>query len=163
MSLTLIDRAARLARDRTVFLKAVSFALIGLVNTVVDFGLFSFAHLYLKWPIIAANVFSWTIAVSGSYVMNSLITFAAESERKLRAGTYASFVGFQLAGLFANTATVFIASHFIHVLAAKVLAIGASFLVNFSFSHFVVFRPRPGGVGRPVVAAEAHSAEGRNP
>jgi putative flippase GtrA len=28
------------------------------------------------------------------------------------------------------------------VVLAKLLAIGASFLVNFSLSHFVVFRPR---------------------
>jgi len=28
---------------------------------------------------------------------------------------------------------------------SKVIAIGATFLVNFSLSHFVVFRPRPAG------------------
>jgi putative flippase GtrA len=37
---------------------------------------------------------------------------------------------------------VFIASFFINVLLGKLLAIGASFLVNFSLSHFVVFRNR---------------------
>jgi len=47
-----------------------------------------------------------------------------------------------LAGLVANTATVFLASYFMPVLVGKVLAIGASFLVNFSLSHFVVFRER---------------------
>jgi putative flippase GtrA len=59
-----------------------------------------------------------------------------------------------LGGLLANTTTVFVASYFIAlflhvpgdaalpVLLAKVLAIGASFLVNFSLSHFVVFRPQ---------------------
>jgi len=33
-----------------------------------------------------------------------------------------------------------IASHFVPVLLGKLLAIGASFIVNFSLSHFVVFR-----------------------
>jgi putative flippase GtrA len=38
---------------------------------------------------------------------------------------------------------VFIASYFMPVLVGKILAIGASFLVNFSLSHFLVFRKRP--------------------
>jgi putative flippase GtrA len=129
-------------RDRTVVLKAASFALVGVVNVAVDFSVFSFAYFYLKWPIIVANVVAWGIAVSGSYVMNSLITFAAESGRQLRLKAYATFVLAQTGGLVANTATVVIASYFVPVLVAKVFAIGASFLVNFSLSHFVVFRRR---------------------
>jgi len=54
----------------------------------------------------------------------------------------ASFAISQVAGLVANTATVFVASYFMPVLLGKLLAIGASFLVNFSLSHFVVFRKR---------------------
>ena len=139
---TRLERALVGLRDRAFLTKAGTFALIGLVNTTVDFGLFSLAHVYFGWPIISANVFSWTIAVTGSYVMNSLITFAAESERKLRAGTYGRFIAAQVSGLVANTATVLIASYFMPVLVGKVLAIGVSFLVNFTLSHFVVFRPR---------------------
>jgi len=42
----------------------------------------------------------------------------------------------------ANTTTLVVASYWIPVLAAKLLAIAASFAVNFSLSHFVVFRTR---------------------
>ena len=86
---------------------------------------------------------AWAVAVTGSYVMNSLTTFARESGRELRAKAYVSFVLSQVAGLVANTTTVFVASYFMPVLLGKLLAIGASFLVNFSLSHFVVFRKRP--------------------
>jgi putative flippase GtrA len=127
---------------RAVALKAVSFALVGVVNATVDFGVFSFFYYFLAFPIIASNLISWLVAVSGSYVMNSMTTFAAESGRKLRFKSYASFLLAQVAGLFANTATVIVASLFIPVLIGKLLAIGASFLVNFSLSHFVVFRHR---------------------
>jgi putative flippase GtrA len=127
---------------RAVALKAVSFALVGVVNASVDFGVFSFFYYFLAFPIIASNLISWLVAVSGSYVMNSMTTFAAESGRKLRFKSYASFLLAQVAGLFANTATVIVASLFIPVLIGKLLAIGASFLVNFSLSHFVVFRHR---------------------
>jgi putative flippase GtrA len=157
-SLSPLERLGRrlelLWLDRAVLVKAASFALIGVVNVAVDFSVFSVAYFHLGLPIIVANVISWCVAVTGSYVMNSLITFAKESGRRLRLKDYGSFVLSQLGGLLANTTTVFVASYFIAlflhvprdgalpVLLAKVLAIGASFLVNFSLSHFVVFRPR---------------------
>jgi putative flippase GtrA len=142
----LFERVRTVLLDRALFLKAVSFAGVGVVNTLVDFGLFSLFHLYLGWSIVVANVTAWIIAVTGSYVMNSLFTFAAESQGKLRLKSYGSFLAAQLAGLFADTATVVIASYFMPVLLGKVLALGASFVVNFSLSHFVIFRahrPKP--------------------
>jgi len=138
----LLDRLRRTLRDRAFMVKAVSFACIGVVNTLIDFGVFSLAHLYLGLRIIVANILSWAIAVTGSYLMNSLITFAAESQRQLRLRAYVGFVASQIAGLVANTATVVVASYFMPVLVGKALAIGVSFVVNFSLSHFIVFRPR---------------------
>ena len=129
-------------RERAIALKAMSFAAVGVVNSAVDFGVFSLAYYYFGLPIITANVMAWIVAVSGSYVMNSLTTFARESGRELRPTAYFTFLVSQLAGLVANTTTVFIASYFMPVLLGKVLAIGASFLVNFSLSHFIVFRKR---------------------
>ena len=129
-------------RERAIALKAMSFAAVGVVNSAVDFGVFSLAYYYFGLPIITANVMAWIVAVSGSYVMNSLTTFARESGRELRPTAYFTFLVSQLAGLVANTTTVFVASYFMPVLLGKLLAIGASFLVNFSMSHFVVFRKR---------------------
>ena len=71
----------RLRLDRAIALKAASFAMIGVVNTGIDFGVFTFTHYYLGLPIIAANSIAWLMAVSNSYVMNSMITFAAETGR----------------------------------------------------------------------------------
>jgi putative flippase GtrA len=137
-------RLLRAARNRALRRKAIIFALIGAVNFAVDFGIFTFAYYRLGLPIITANIVAWCVAVSGSYVLNSLITFAAESGRRLRVKDYATFVVSQTGGLVANTVTVFVASFFIPVLLGKALAIGASFVVNFSLTHFVVFRhPRP--------------------
>jgi putative flippase GtrA len=139
---TLARRLQAACGDRAIMLKALSFALVGLVNFAVDFGVFSFAYFYVALPIIAANVIAWIVAVSGSYVLNSMITFAAESGRQLRIKDYATFVVSQTGGLVANTATVFVASYFMPVLVGKAIAIVASFAVNFSLSHLVVFRPR---------------------
>lgn len=130
--------------DRVLFAKAVSFALIGCVNATVDFAVFSLGHLYFGLPIIPANLIAWCVAVSNSYVLNSTITFAAESGRRLRFTAYIGFAATQVGGLIANTITVFVASYFMPVLLAKLLAIGASFVVDFTLSHLLVFRRREG-------------------
>jgi putative flippase GtrA len=138
----LFDRLLAAWHERAIALKAMSFAVVGVVNSAVDFGVFSFAYYYLELPIVTANVIAWLVAVTGSYIMNSLTTFARESGRELRATAYFAFLMSQVAGLLANTTAVFVASYFMPVLLGKLLAIGASFLVNFSLSHFVVFRKR---------------------
>ena len=93
---------------------------------------------------------AWAVAVSGSYVLNSLVTFSAESGRQLRFKAFASFVASGVAGLTVNTTVVYVLSYFIPEVAAKVCAILASFVVNFSLSHFVVFRRRARPAGPPA-------------
>ena len=154
-------------RQRALSLKAASFALIGVVNTAIDYCVFLLARAaFERSPaalaafdalatscrcgrtetvlLIAANITSWVVAVSGSYIMNSSITFAAESGRKLRWRHYVKFIVVGIVGLIANTAALVFAAQILllPVYVAKALAILASFVVNFSLSHFVVFRVR---------------------
>jgi putative flippase GtrA len=136
----LIDRVHENGRGRATIFKVVSFGLVGVVNTAIDFGVFSFGYYVLGLPIVGANMLSWALAVTCSYFLNSRITFSIDARRELSASNYLAFVLAQVAGFAANTTTVVIASHFMPVLFGKVLAIGASFVVNFSLSHFVVFR-----------------------
>ena len=146
------ERTILLLRKQVVILKAMSFALIGVVNSLVDFAVFLFMLKYVtaalpgeRLDLIAANVLAWMVAMSGSYVMNSYVTFAAESGRKLRWKSFFAFAASGILGVVANTATLLIAAEFMPVIPAKILAIGVGFLVNFSMSHFVVFRPQKTG------------------
>jgi len=161
------ERLAAGWRNRALSLKAVAFGLVGLVNTAIDYGVFLLARAALDrsasalaafaslaevcgcssaptFLLIAANTISWIVAVSGSYVMNSSITFAAETGRKLTWRAYLTFVISGIAGWLANTATLLVAAEvlLLPVWLAKLVAILASFVVNFSLSHFVVFRVR---------------------
>jgi putative flippase GtrA len=154
-------------RNRGVGLKAVSFALVGLVNTAVDFCVFlAVQAAFARAPatlalfdeaaatcrcagaatvsLVAANIVSWLVAVSGSYVLNSSITFAAESGRQLRWRAYLAFFSSGIFGGLANTAMLIFAAQslLLPVWLAKALAILASFVVNFLLSHFIVFRVR---------------------
>jgi putative flippase GtrA len=143
--------------------KAVSFALIGVINASIDAAIFFLAYGWLTSPsgalrivsslalacgcasasniaLILANVFSWFIAVSASYVMNSYVTFAAESGRQLRWATWGKFVASGILGAAANTAALVVIAQFAPVWVAKGCAILVGFVVNFSMSNFVVFR-----------------------
>jgi putative flippase GtrA len=151
--------------ERAVLLKAISFGLVGIINAAVDYGVFFLALDGLlmsanalslassiaatcdcldaaTWILVPANLIAWLVAVSGSYVMNSFTTFARESGRQLRWRDYGKFVVSGIAGVVANTTTVIIAVQFVPVWVAKLIAILVGFVVNFSLSHFVVFRPR---------------------
>ena len=139
---SLLQRALDVWHRRAIGLKAVSFAGVGVVNTAIDYGIFMLAWTQFGWPIIPANVLAWLVAVSGSYAMNSYITFAKESGRVLRWRDYGTFVASGIAGMVANTAVLYLLSFVIPVWIAKLVAIGVSFVVNFSLSHFVVFRKR---------------------
>jgi putative flippase GtrA len=143
-------RLVRAWRARAVSLKAVSFAMIGVVNTLVDLGVFLAAYNLLGVPLVPANVVAWLVAVSGSYAMNSCITFAAESGGRLAWRPYGAFVASGVAGVITNTVTLVVLSYWMPVLAAKLIAILASFAVNFSLSHFVVFRARGDEAGTPA-------------
>ena len=139
---SLTERLRAAWRERTVALKAISFALGGLVNTTVDAAIFFLLLGYATSSLIVANVTAWFIANTGSYVMNSFTTFSAETGGKLSAKHYMGFVGSGVVAVTASTVTVVIAAKFMPVWAAKAIAILVSFAVNFSITHFVVFRPR---------------------
>ncbi|MEA2872255.1 MAG: hypothetical protein QOH67_2231 [Hyphomicrobiales bacterium] len=147
---SLLARVTAAWRERAVALKAVSFALVGLVNTAVDAAIFFLLLAYVTPSLVVANVLAWFVANTGSYVMNSLTTFSAETDGKLRLKHYAGFVGSGLVAVTASTVTVVVAAKFMPVWGAKAIAILVSFAVNFTITHFVVFRPK-GNVQTPNV------------
>ena len=139
---SLLERLRAAWRERTVALKAISFAVVGLVNTAVDATIFFLLLAYVTPSLAIANITAWFIANTGSYVMNSFTTFSAETGGRLNLRHYAGFVGSGIVAVTASTITVVLAAKFMPVWAAKAIAILVSFVVNFTITHFVVFRPR---------------------
>jgi putative flippase GtrA len=127
---------------RPVVAKIVSFGVIGLGNTLIDLAIFTVALELMALPLILANVMAWSVAVSCSYFMNTMITFRAESGRVLRPKDYTNFVGSGVLGVFVTTTTLVVLSKIIPVFGAKLISILVSFTINFAMSHFVVFRKK---------------------
>ncbi len=141
---SLAERMFAAWRERAVALKALSFAVVGLINTAVDATIFFLLLAYATSSLVVANVAAWFIANTGSYVMNSFTTFSAETGGKLSLRHYAGFVGSGIVAVTASTIAVVIAARFVGlpIWAAKAIAILVSFAVNFSITHFVVFRTK---------------------
>lgn len=132
-----------LLRNSPMRRKIVRFALIGVGNTLVDFGVFTVAYKVVGLPIVASNVVAWMVAVSGSYVLNTYITFHVESGRLLRYRDYLTFAASGVLGMVMTTAVLLLLSHYLHVMVAKAISILVGFAVNFTMSNLVVFRARP--------------------
>jgi putative flippase GtrA len=139
---SLFHRIRAVWYSRPIVLKMLSFGVIGLGNTVIDFGVFTLAYKVLELPLVASNVIAWLVAVSGSYLMNTTFTFRAESGRVLSSNDYLRFVVSGVLGVVATTTTLVVLSHYLPVITAKLISILVGFAVNFAMSHFVVFRPR---------------------
>lgn len=163
---TLRVRVSDAWRRRAVSLKALSFATVGLINTAVDATVFFLMLGFVTSSLIAANVTGWLVAVTGSYVMNSFTTFSAETGGRLRLKDYAGFVASGIVAVTATTITVLLVDTYLPVLVpwtavsklgsitvatavAKGVAIVVSFVVNFTLTHFVVFRPRTDATSEP--------------
>src|SRR3954468_17770950 len=96
------SRLAAFWKRELLFIKATSFALVGVINATVNYIIFWLGLRVieaspalsggLQWiaescrcsslanaEIVASNIVAWCVAVTGSYVMNSMTTFAAES------------------------------------------------------------------------------------
>src|SRR5262245_28387784 len=114
-------------RNRAIRMKVIIFGLVGVINTLLDYVVFLVARSVLSLStaalamlaaladschcatpgsilLIASNLIAWTVAATGSYIMNSLITFATESGRRLRWCDYITFIMSGVAALITNTA-----------------------------------------------------------
>lgn len=139
---SLLRPIVRAWRSSATSVKIVSFALVGVGNTAVDFGVFTATYQILKLPLVASNVVAWLVAVSLSYFLNTLTTFRAETGRVLRRKDYFSFVASGILGVVATTTTLVVLSLYVQVMTAKLASILAGFAVNFAMSNFVVFRTK---------------------
>jgi putative flippase GtrA len=121
---------------RKLLRQMFSFGLIGFVNAGVDTAVFFSALRFLTDNLIVANVCAWIVAVSCSYALNSRFTFG----KRFRLKDYLFFATTQIGGLIANTAALVLTAPLVPLIVAKVIGIGAGFVVNFSLARFFVFR-----------------------
>lgn len=125
---------------RVLLRQIVTFGLIGFLNAGVDAAVFFTALHTFTSNLVVANVCAWIVAVTFSYFLNSRFTFAATSGKKFRLRDYLFFAATQSGGLIANTVTLVLTAPYVPLVVAKIFAIGAGFVVNFTLARLIVFR-----------------------
>ena len=130
--------------DIVQFLK---FNIVGILNTLVDFGVFTLLTSFnLGISDVAAHVISYTCGIVNSYALNSSWTFRKERRRTPRETLL--FLLVNLVSLGVSTFVLYCCENWLGIesaLFAKVIATGASLVVNFLGNKLFVFKAANGG------------------
>jgi len=118
--------------------RLVKFAVVGVANTAIDFGVFLLLFYGLGWALLVANTLAWGAGVTNSYLVNSRWTFH-DPARRDRPARAALFVAFNLCGLLLANAVIWTLALVVPAWLAKIGAIGATLICNYWSSQRFVF------------------------
>ncbi len=128
--------------------KMLSFGLIGAINGVVNYvitvgvTLLALAPMGLATNDVAlglAKALGWAVAVSNSYLFNTLFTFSQESGGRLSWATYLRFVASGTVGLAVEVLSFLFAVRYLPLALAAIVPIGLAFVANFTMARIFVF------------------------
>lgn len=133
------------------------FIAVGFLNSLVDVGVLTAevwaTGIHTGPGLVALNSVSFTLATLNSYLLNHRFTFHAG---RYDAHTFGRFIAVSIGGFVVNDGTIYVAAlllrHTLHlgpVLnadAAKLFAVAASTIWNFSWYRLWVFRPARAGI-----------------
>lgn len=117
----------------------IKFSLVGVVNTAIDFVVFTLLTLTGLVPVLC-NIISYSCGVINSYFLNRGWTF--EKKGKNSISEFMKFVIVNLLSLGASTLVLYLLNdtYSINVYLSKLMATFASLVINFLGSKFVVFK-----------------------
>jgi len=133
-------------RERRVTVQFLKFNAVGLVNTAVDFTLYT---LLLFWGMgsLGAHIISYAAGTLNSFVMNKKITFTdgegAQDERESKSilGQFIRFAVLNAAVLALSLMMLFVLSSAagLHPLVSKVIVMAVTVCLNFAGNRRWVF------------------------
>lgn len=130
--------------ERPMVRQFFKFGLVGALNTVLDYTLFtllfSWAHVYY----LVANGISFSVAVINSYILNRRWTY--RSQHPNWRGEGLKYLTVYVIGLGISEALLFLFVEHVHLhqLVAKALTVGIVIFWNFFGTRFWAFRHPPG-------------------
>lgn len=126
--------------ERPIIKQFIKFAAVGVVNTAVDFLIFTVFLQYFHWHYLVANVAALVGGGTNSYILNRRWTFRSTDprwHRQLIKFLLVLGVGFSL-----NEFLLFLLVEHVHFtpISAKALAIIVVLFFNFAANRFWTFR-----------------------
>ncbi|MCX7667635.1 MAG: GtrA family protein [Atribacterota bacterium] len=124
---------------RKDFIQLLKFGLVGIANTLIDFGIFVLLHGYLQVFYAFAQVISYSCGMANSYFLNKFWTF--QSRRAIQFHEVFKFVAVNLLSLGVSLLLLYLVRGrgSWGVVESKIFATSGSLLVNFVGNKFWVF------------------------
>ena len=123
--------------------EAVRYVIVGVMTTLINFGLFALMTKIMDIGVTVSNVASISVSILFAYVTNKLIVF----KRRDRAGVgllleFAGFVGSRLItmALEVGVVALFVSVFKLDELIGKAVALVLVVIVNYIISKLIVFR-----------------------
>jgi putative flippase GtrA len=130
---SLVSAARSLARRPTLF------ALVGCVNTAIDFGVFAILTEFSGIPPLIANVISYLMGATNSLIMNGMITFRGNGVDLFSLSLILRFVLVTGVCLGISSIALAVALVFVPSLFAKIFAIAVAFISGFLMYSRLVY------------------------
>ena len=119
--------------------RAGRFAVVGLINTGVDIGLFALLFYHFHLSLVPANSLSYGAGTLNSFILNKLWTFEDRGGWLRSWPRLLLFVGFNGLGLLWANCIIWLLARVLPVIAAKCGAVVGVFAWNYWTSHRFVF------------------------
>ena len=118
----------------------IRYGVVGATGVAVDLLALALLHEVLDIPLLAANVISFSLAVTNNFLLNRQWTFRSRSHRRMAAGGGLFLLG-ALIGLAINEAGVwaFDSAH-VHWVPAKLAMAVVVLAWNYTFNATITFR-----------------------
>ncbi len=117
------------------------FTVVGIVNTIIDFSVFYILHDLFDITFIYAHISAFFVALINSFYFNAIWTFKNLKLNQL-VKQITLFIAVGFSGLILSTITIYLASQFMWVYFAKILAMGVSLIWNYAGSWTFVFKDK---------------------
>lgn len=116
------------------------FAVVGVINTAIDFFVFILLYYKLGIFLVGAHIFGFLVATINSYIMNKFWTFGEKEPTSLK--QFSTFLLVTTLALILSTIVIYIAAKFIPAWLAKLVAIGITLVWNYIGMHLFVFKEK---------------------
>ena len=120
------------------FIMFIKFSCVGVLNTLIDYGVFFVLCDILKLNMVFSNITSYVLAATNSYLLNSGLVY------KDKNFTFKKFLGFLSGNVFVLIiSTLFIAllSNYIQIKTiAKLISAPITLVLNFLIQRFIIFK-----------------------
>ncbi len=118
----------------------IKFGIVGVLNTVVQFGVFFVLFRSLAFPMLVASGLGYIAGIVNSYFVNRVWTFEIEERKTTREFIRFALVSVIAMGMNLSALKILVAEFGLVPEIGQVLAIGFSMTINFAGNKWWTFR-----------------------